>query len=97
MAPRARCEMVSSAMSELVAAYGLTHDEGCAFLVDDVVALRSIFSSIVDCGYVRPRLDVFQTNACRIFHLDAVMARLICTYRDHATQYDTGHAGEDPE
>ena len=33
----------------------------------------------------------------RKFHMDAVVARLVCTYRGSGTQYGTSVAGGDPE
>jgi len=47
--------------------------------------------------YLRLRLDVVRTNACRKFHIDAVTARLICTYRGTGTQYGISTDGADPK
>jgi hypothetical protein len=46
--------------------------------------------------YLRLRLDVVTTNACRKFHIDALMARLVCTYRGSGTQYGISVDGADP-
>ncbi len=56
-------------------------------LVDDTAALADIFSGLTPAPYLRLRFDVVTTNACRKFHIDAVRARLICTYRGTGTQY----------
>jgi hypothetical protein len=37
------------------------------------------------------------TNACRKFHVDAMAARLICTYRGTGTQYGQSRNGDDPK
>ena len=46
--------------------------------------------------YLRLHLDVIEANARRTFHIDAVTARLICTYRGGATQCDNGVMGAKP-
>ncbi|MEO1331185.1 MAG: DUF1826 domain-containing protein, partial [Pseudomonadota bacterium] len=56
-------------------------------LIEDVAALAHGFAKIADASYLRVRLDVVTTNACRKFHIDSVTARLICTYRGTGTQY----------
>jgi len=47
--------------------------------------------------YVRLRVDRITTNACRRFHVDAITARLICTYRGTGTQYGNATEGAQPE
>ncbi len=65
-------------------------------LIDDVAALADIFSSLMDTVHLRLRLDVITTDACRKFHIDAVTARLICTYRGPGTQYGISTDGAEP-
>ncbi|WP_136658342.1 DUF1826 domain-containing protein [Nitratireductor sp. XY-223] len=55
--------------------------------IDDVAALSEIFSHLMETPYLRLRLDVVSSDACRKFHIDAVTARLVCTYRGPGTQY----------
>lgn len=99
--PRARImlqtEMVRDAMTDLAVAFGLSACAERTMLIDDIAALAAMFSGIMDSKYLRLRLDVIETNACRKFHIDALTARLICTYRGQATQYGNGAAGEDPK
>lgn len=64
--------------------------------IDDVVALADIFASIAPTSYLQLRFDVINTNACRKFHIDAVTARLVCTYRGTGTQYGISTDGEEP-
>lgn len=98
--PRARIilrpERVRNAMTDLVAACDLPEGDARTMLIDDVAALAHIFASVMGAPYLRLRLDVISTNACRKFHIDAVTARLICTYRGSGTQYGIGSRGEDP-
>ncbi|MEL6477533.1 MAG: DUF1826 domain-containing protein [Pseudomonadota bacterium] len=68
-----------------------------ARLVEDVVMLAGTFSALLPSPYLRLRLDVVQSNACRKFHIDAVRARLICTYRGTGTQYGVAMDGDDPQ
>jgi len=46
--------------------------------------------------YLRLRVDVVATNACRRFHVDVLTARLICTYRGTGTQYGVSKGGAEP-
>lgn len=66
-------------------------------LIDDIAALADIFTGVMQARWLRLRLDVVTTNACRKFHIDAVTARLVCTYRGSGTQYGTGQKGGDPQ
>ena len=62
-------------------ASGLPDGAERARLVDDAAALADIFAGLMRARHLRLRFDVVTTNACRKFHIDAVTARLICTYR----------------
>jgi hypothetical protein len=66
-------------------------------LVADVARLTQIFSDFLDPPYLRVRLDVVTTDACRKFHIDAVTARLVCTYRGTGTQYGISSDGVEPD
>ena len=65
-------------------------------LVDDVAALADIFVGLTPAPHLRLRFDVITTNACRKFHIDAVTARLVCTYRGTGTQYGIATDGAEP-
>jgi hypothetical protein len=67
-----------------------------ARLIDDIAALADIFAGLMGTGWLRLRLDVVTTNACRKFHIDAVTARLVCTYRGTGTQYGISTDGAEP-
>ena len=66
-------------------------------LIDDIAALADIFGAIMQADWLRLRLDIVTTNACRKFHIDAVSARLVCTYRGTGTQYGTRNSSSDPQ
>ena len=65
-------------------------------LMDDAVALSALFADLMDAPYLRMRFDVVTTNACRKFHIDAVTARLVCTYVGTGTQYGCSAGDADP-
>jgi len=65
-------------------------------LIDDTAALADIFAELMRAKYLRLRFDVVTTNACRKFHIDAVTARLVCTYRGTGTQYGISTDGAEP-
>lgn len=55
-------------------------------LISDIAELCAVFAKVMKAPYLRLRLDAVTTNACRKFHIDAVTARLVCTYRGTGTQ-----------
>lgn len=63
----------------------------------DIVGLADVFSELMKAKYFRLRLDVVTTNACRKFHIDAIAARLVCTYRGTGTQYGISTDGNEPK
>lgn len=67
------------------------------WLEDDITILAEIFSDLMSAPYLRLRLDVVTTNACRKFHIDALTGRLVCTYRGTGTQYGMSTDGADPK
>ena len=66
------------------------------WLQEDVAALAGILADLMSARLLRLRLDVVTTNSCRKFHIDAITARLICTYRGTGTQYGISANREDP-
>jgi hypothetical protein len=66
------------------------------WLRDDVTELGEMFATLMGSEHVRLRLGVVTNNACRRFHIDALHARLICTYRGSGTQYGISTDGEAP-
>ncbi|MDF1668958.1 MAG: DUF1826 domain-containing protein [Roseovarius sp.] len=68
-----------------------------AHLVEDIVALSEAFADLMRASYLRLRLNAVTTNACRKFHVDAISARLVCTYRGMGTQYGISASGAEPE
>ncbi len=65
-------------------------------LIGDVSTLAEIFAELMNTPYLRLRLQAVTTNACRKFHIDAITARLVCTYRGRGTQYGISTGGQDP-
>lgn len=66
------------------------------WLINDVVSLADRFAEMMKVSYLRLRLETVKTNACRKFHVDAITARLVCTYRGTGTQYGTTSGNADP-
>jgi hypothetical protein len=67
------------------------------WLQADIVRLADMFSDLMTASFLRLRLDMVTTNACRKFHIDAITARLVCTYRGTGTQYGISTDGADPK
>jgi hypothetical protein len=98
--PRARVilrpEAVREAVEEICDGCGTPSDTERDRLIDDIAALSEIFAGIMQARWLRLRLDLVTTDACRNFHIDAVTARLICTYRGSGTQYGISTDGDEP-
>ncbi len=90
-------EAVADTVRELCDMSGLPACLERDWLQNDIVSLADIFSGLMSARFLRLRLDVVTTNACRRFHIDAITARLICTYRGTGTQYGISTDGKDPE
>lgn len=65
-------------------------------LFNDIAALAGVFSRLMKAPFVRLRLQAVTTNACQKFHIDAITARLVCTYRGAGTQYGISTNGTVP-
>lgn len=87
---------VEAAVQQLCETAGIAESPHRDWLVQDVSDLAARFAGLMRAPYLRVRLDVIETNACRRFHIDAIMARLICTYRGTGTQYGISVDGAEP-
>jgi len=98
--PRARMilrpEAVRAAVTEICEAAGTPAGPERARLIDDITAQAEIFAGLMRARFLRLRLDVIAHDACRKFHIDAITARLICTYRGTGTQYGISTDGDAP-
>ena len=91
-----RTDKVHEAVTLVCEQAGLRQSAERKLLVEDISALAEIFAGMMDVPFLRLRLDVIRSNACRKFHIDAVTARLICTYRGIGTQYGISADGSEP-
>lgn len=89
-------ERVPEALENLTNACGMPAGPQRDMLTGDIATMAAVFAQVMDAPYLRMRLDVVTTNACRKFHIDAVTARLVCTYRGTGTQYGISRGGADP-
>lgn len=98
--PRARLLLrpgqVRDALNKIADGAGLTAREERTMLIDDAAALATMFCAVMRVSYVRLRLDVVETAAREPFHIDPVVARLVCTYRGAGTQYGISTDGAEP-
>ncbi|MEM8579532.1 MAG: DUF1826 domain-containing protein, partial [Pseudomonadota bacterium] len=83
----------AAAVTEMCAAVG---ESGGAAFAADVADLADAFADVMQAAWVRLRLDVVTTNACRRFHVDALRARLVCTYLGTGTQYGLAAPRNEP-
>ncbi|WP_166416216.1 DUF1826 domain-containing protein [Cochlodiniinecator piscidefendens] len=92
-----RSELAAEAVTHLCDIAEMPSGPERDWLESDIAALATLFSELLNTKYLRLRLDVVTTNACRKFHIDALTARLVCTYRGTGTQYGFAQAGNDPK
>jgi len=99
--PRGRVMLRPNAVAETVGHLcdmsGLPAGDARAWLEADIASLADMFATLMSADYLRLRLDVVTSNACRKFHIDAITARLVCTYRGTGTQYGISTDGDDPK
>ncbi len=91
-----RPEQVRDAVLYICEKAGTPDCDERAMLVDDTAAQADIFANLMSASFLRLRFDVVTDNACRKFHIDAVTARLVCTFRGTGTQYGISTDGEEP-
>ena len=91
-----RPDRVRDTVSDACDVAGLDASAARDWLIEDIAALADRFTGLMRARFLRLRLDVIETDACRRFHIDAVTARLICTYRGIGTQYGISVDGEVP-
>jgi len=98
--PRARVILrpaeVRDAAVEICEASGTPDCAERERLIEDIAAFSDIFAALMRARWLRLRLEVVTTNACRRFHIDAVTARLVCTLRGTGTQYGISTDGAEP-
>ena len=99
--PRGRMALsvhnIARTVAQICKAHGLAECAERTWLQSDIAALAEILADLMDVRFVRFRLDVIDTNACRKFHIDAIRARLLCTYRGTGTQLGHAEPGHDPD
>jgi len=66
-------------------------------LIDDIAALADLFAGLMHATFLRLRLDVVTTDACRKFHVDILTAWLVSTYRGSGTHYGFAVDGRESE
>ncbi len=99
--PRGRVILPSQTVADTVAHLfdmaGVPDGAERDWLHADIVSLAQMFGALMQARFLRLRLEPVTTNACRKFHLDAITARLVCTYRGTGTQYGVSTDGGNPK
>lgn len=74
--------ILPSALSET----GITGD-AAQLLAEDIAGLVTLFAEVTGRPSLRLRLEAVLDRGCPKFHLDAVVLRLLCTYRGPGTEW----------
>lgn len=77
---------ISACIGQLFREAGLADHPALAWICQDAQRLAELVADIHSGSKLRLRLEPVFDNACRKFHVDNVVARLICTYRGPGTQ-----------
>ena len=87
---------IGACLEEIFAEVGIANHPALSWLRQDAERLASLVAKMHDVSTVRLRVEAVFDNACRKFHIDNVVARLICTYRGPGTQLSIcqGDSGE---
>ena len=83
----ASCLVASGAPDEAARALKAQLSRRAGALGADIAALAHIFATVAGTRTVRLRLEHINDDACRLFHVDAVRLRLLCTYAGPGTQW----------
>lgn len=78
-------ELAGACMQALFVYHGVSPSPHLRWLCDDVQTLARHVSAIYPSSRLRMRVEPVFDDACRKMHIDAVVARLICTYRGPGT------------
>lgn len=88
---------VHATLNDLFNEAGTPRGPYLKYLLDDIVQITHFFSGLMKAPFVRMRIDRITTNACKKFHIDCILSRLICTYRGPGSQYGISNNGEEPK
>jgi hypothetical protein len=91
-----RPEDVATGVSRLCDVAGTLRAPARAELCEDAALLARSFAAVMGARCLRLRLAAVDTDSCRRFHVDAIGARLVCTYRGPGTQYGISRDGGPP-
>ena len=90
-----RPDAIGPALAGLCA--GLPDCSERQLFIANVTALAEGFAATMRAPWLRLRLEVVTDDACRQFHVDNVIARLVCNYRGTGTQLGLAPRGAEPE
>ncbi|MEM9678635.1 MAG: DUF1826 domain-containing protein [Pseudomonadota bacterium] len=88
---------IADAVAQLCDAANMPDGEQRKWLISDIAELGERFAQIMGVDHVRLRLERVSDNACSKFHIDTMVARLVCTYRGTGTQYGLVTLSPDPD
>jgi len=87
---------VRPALEQVFDDAGAADEQERRVLIDDIAKLAIQFCDLMDAPFTRLRLDRVSGNGCSKFHIDNIVARLVCTYRGTGTQYGVSENGAQP-
>ncbi len=84
---RLRARDVPQAMADFGSDCGTPQTPDWDRMVRDVVVLAGLFSDIAGTSEIELRVDPLDHDGCRLFHVDRVDYRLLCTYCGPGTEW----------
>lgn len=86
---------LAETLNGILAAAGYPADAQGTALAAEIASLAHRFARVMDSDRIRMRLEVVETDACRKFHMDNVLARLLMPLTEPGTQWIEADAGPD--
>lgn len=86
------CRCVESYFSDKSVPSSMARD----WMINDITSLAFQVGKQFETSHLRLRIEIVNDDACRKFHIDAVKARLICTYIGPGTEYGLAEGNDDP-
>ena len=92
-----RPDQAQEQVAQILANSTMPEGVGCDALRAEIVDCVGGFCALMRPPFLQLRLEVVDDDACRIFHMDNVTARMITTYRGPGTEFGVSYNGAPPE
>ena len=64
-----------------------TFEKGKSLLIKNIIRLSKSFYELTKSKHIQLQLEIIRTDMCRLFHIDNLRQRLLCTYLGPGTEW----------